>query len=351
MKLSIVTATCLAPLALLAGCNKPADPAQAPVAPAEQPAAQVSAGSVDRLDPALDQLIAPDAKIEKVASGFIFVEGPVWHKGELWFSDLRGNTLNRLTADGQVVKVLDQSGGLEKIPEGAYQGSNGAVTDKDGSLLLAQHGARRIVRLGADGKVTPAITGPEGKRFNSPNDMTWRPDGTLWISDPPYGLLGQDKDPAKEAPFNAIYRYANGKATPVITDLPRPNGIGFSPDGKVLYVSNSEPGMFVMRYDVAADGAVSGGRKLIEWQPEGGKMPVDVPDGLKVDTAGNIWASGPGGIRILTPEGKVLGQIKIPEVAANIAFGGPDMKTAYIMGSTSVYRMPVLVAGQKPLYP
>jgi gluconolactonase len=300
---------------------------------------------VRRLSPALDRLIAPGARIEKVAGGFIFVEGPLWHAGALYFSDLRGNTFNRLDPAGRVSRVLDRSGGLPRIPEGAYQGSNGVVVDRDGSLLLDQHGARRIVRLGPNGRATPFIERFEGKRINSPNDMTYHPDGSLWITDPPYGLLGQDKDPAKEVPFNGVYRYAGGKLSAVIRDLPRPNGIGFSPDGRTLYVSNSEPEMFVNAYPVLPGGRVGKPRRLITYPKVGGTMPVDVPDGLKVDAQGNIWTSGPGGIRIITPAGRVLGQIVLPEVAANIAWGGPGLRTAYIMGSTSIYRLPLRVAG------
>jgi len=304
--------------------------------------------SVLRLDPALDAIIAPGTMIEKVAGGFGFVEGPLWTYGELWFSDLTGNKLYALGKDEKVRLLLDKSGGLQNPPAGAFQGSNGSVVDKDGSVLMGQHGARRIVRVTKDIKVTPFIEKFEGKRLNSPNDMIFASDGSLWITDPPYGMLGQDKDPAKEAPFNAVYRYADGKLKAVITDLPRPNGIGFSPNGKTLYISNCEPEMFVNAYDVAADGTVSNQRRFITYP---GPNPTDVPDGLKVDSKGNIWTSGPGGIRIISPAGKVLGQIKTPDRAqANLAWGGADQMTAYIMGAGNVYRIKLAIPGEKPLY-
>lgn len=209
-------------------------------------AGQAAVGtSIERLDPALDAVIPRDAVLEKVAGGFGFAEGPLWVNGELRFSDLTGNKLYAVR-DGEEPRLLmDRSGGLENPPKGAFQGSNGAVVDKDGSVLMTQHGARRIVRLSDDLTVVPFLERANGKRFNSPNDMAFAPDGALWFTDPPYGLLGQDKDPAKEAPYNAVYRYKGGKVTAAITDLPRPNGIGFSPDGRTLYISNCEPEMFV----------------------------------------------------------------------------------------------------------
>ena len=318
---------------------------------AEQPTAApeaVAGGSITRTDPGLDALIAPDARIERVATGYTFVEGPVWRAGELWFSDLVGNTLNAIGANGQARVLMQGAGGLATIPPGSYQGSNGTAIDKDGSVLLAQHGVRRIARLDGQFGAATVVDRFEGKRLNSPNDLTFHPDGSLWFTDPPYGLLGQDKDPAKEVAFNGVYRMMDGRLQAVIRDLTRPNGLAFSPDGKVLYVANSGPDMYIMRYDVGADGQVSNGRRLIEF---GSEPAPDVPDGLKVDVQGNVWATGPGGVRIITPDGRTLGQIRLPEVAANLAFGGPDLKTVYITATTSVYRMPVLTAGVRPLYP
>ena len=307
-----------------------------------------------RLDPALDSLIAPGARIERVATGFVFVEGPMWRNGALWFSDLRGNRMYSLGADGKLTLLLDHAGGLASFAPGANKGSNAMVTDRDGTVLMNQHGARRIVRLDAQMRITPFLERYQGKRLNSPNDLVFAPDGSLWITDPPYGFvdparpdLDIDKDAAKELPFNAVWRYRDGKLEPLITDLPRPNGVGFSPDGRTLYISNTEPKALLLKYDVDPDGKLSNRRLIADLTAKPG---IGVPDGLKVDSKGNLWASGPGGIRIYSPSGKLLGQIQLPEVAANLAWGGSDKKTAYIMGSTSIYRIALKVAGESPLY-
>jgi gluconolactonase len=307
--------------------------------------ANVPGSAIDRLDPALDTIIAPNTKIDRVATGFKFLEGPMWHMGRLWFSDLVGNKLYAVSPDGKVEMLMDHSGGLDSVPPGAYMGSNAMVTDKVHSVLLIQHGKRRIARLDRNLTASTFLDRFENKRLNSPNDLVFAPDGSLWFTDPPFGLPKQNNDPAKELPFNGVYRYANGKLIAVIKDLPMPNGIGFSADGKTLYVSNSGPKMGVQKYSVSSSGEVTGGTSLISYP---GSAP-DVPDGLKIDSAGNVWTTGPGGIRIITPSGKVLGQIKLPEVAANLAWA-EDGKTLYITASTSVYRLKTLMKGALPLY-
>ena len=330
---------------VLLGCAAYVHAQAEPTAPQNGVLANVPGTSIVKLDPALDSLIAPDAKIERVATGFKFIEGPMWHQGRLWFSDLVGNKLYAVSPDGKVEMLLDHSGGLESFPPGAYMGSNAMITDKDGSVLLIEQGARQIVHLDKNLKATPFIQKFEGKRLNSPNDLVFAPDGSLWFTDPPFGLPKQNNDPAKELPFSAVYRYANGTLTAVIKDLAMPNGIGFSPDGKTLYISNSGPKMFVEKFNLSSSGEVVSRTQLISYT---GPAP-DVPDGLKVDSAGNIWTTGPGGIRIITPEGKVLGQIKLPEVAANLAWDA-DGKTLYITASTSVYRIRTIIKGEPPLY-
>ena len=335
----VVLAAALAPL----GCKQASAPADSAATPQ---AAQPANMRVDRMDPALDKIIAPDAKVEKVAGGFVFNEGPMWREGRLWFSDLVGNKMYAVSPDGKVELLIDKAGGMDNAAPGFYRGSNARVTDKDGSVLMCQHSMRRIARVDDKMHVTNFLDKWNGKRFNSPNDLVFAQDGALWFTDPPFGLDKKADDPAKEIPFSGVFRYAKGKVTAVIKDLPNPNGIGFSPDGKVLYISNTAPHEFVNRYDVKADGTLGKPTTFISY-PDNAPEP---PDGLKLDSAGNLWTTGPGGIRIINPQGKVLGQIKLPEVAANLAWGGDDGKTLYITASTGIYRVNALIAGELPLY-
>lgn len=309
-------------------------------------AGAAAAQSVERLDPALDALIAPGIAVERVATGFSFTEGPMWRDGRLWFSDVNGDALRAVDPAGKVEVLIPNSGGLANPPAGKSIGSNGLVPDRDGSVLMAQMGARRIVRIAADRRVTPFLADYRGKRLNSPNDLVIARDGALWFTDPPFGLFnGMDRDPAKQLPYNGVFRYAGGTLTPVITDLALPNGIGFSPDGKTLYVTDYGPPGVIHAYRVGRNGTLSARRTLIAF-PAGGPGGAD---GLKVDRRGNIWATGPDGIRIISPRGRVLGRIVLPEVAANLAFAD-DGHTLYITASTSVYRLRTRVAGILPRY-
>jgi gluconolactonase len=203
------------------------------------------------------------------------------------------------------------------------------------------------VRVTKDMKMTTYIDKFEGHRFSSPNDLVYGPDGSLYFTDPPYGLTRGDTDPAKEIPFNGVFQYKNGVVKAIIKDLPRPNGIGFSPDGKTMYVANSEDRKrYWMRYDVAADGSVSNGRMFFDLNDAADR---GIPDGLKIDSKGNLWGAGPGGVWVISPEGKHLGTIQPGETAANLNWGD-DGKTLYITASTSVYRIKLSVAGEKAMY-
>ncbi len=320
-----------------------------PSAPAPEKPAML--GEIVRLDPAFDELVPKDAQLEKVAGGFTFVEGPIWRpSGVLWFSDVVGNVVRQYSpSDGKVTEILNPGGydGKGNLPAGGYNGPNGSTADKDGAVLLCQHGYRRIVRVSKDMKITTVVDKYEGKRLNSPNDVVYRSDGSFYFTDPPYGLPKGDDDPAKELKFNAVFRMANGKLQPVVKDLARPNGIAISPDQKTLYIGNSEPDHRIwMAYDIADNGTVSKGRVFADVTAE---KDAGVPDGMKVDSKGNIWASGPGGIWVFSPAGKHLGTIKMPEIPANCNWGD-DWKSLYITARTSLYRIKLSVAGEKQLY-
>ena len=210
--------------------------------------------SIIRIDPSFDTLVPRDARIEKVAGGFTFTEGPLWRpNGVLWFSDVVGNVVRQWSPDGTVKELL-RPGGYDgnSLPAGGFIGPNGMTAAQNGDVLLCQHGNRRIVQVTNDLRVTTLVDKFEGKRLNAPNDLVYRSDGTLFFTDPPYGLPRQDDDPEKDIPFNGVFKLRNGKAEVIIKDLTRPNGIAFSPDEKTLYVSNSDDKRRIwMRYDVA----------------------------------------------------------------------------------------------------
>jgi len=303
-----------------------------------------------RLSPALDQLIAPGVEPQVVSGGYRFTEGPMWRGGRLWFSDEFGDKVHAVTPDGHDSVLVDFKTGPYALPNGGITAPNAMATSKDGTVVMCEQNARAVVRLvGAPGdiKVEPLFDKYQGKRLNSPNDLVFLSDGSFIFTDPPFGLRGLDHDPAKELSFNGVFHYKDGKLTPIITDLTLPNGVALSPDNKTLYVNNSGPKERVIAYPLHADGTVGPARDLIDYTEKDGR---GVPDGMKVDSRGNIWATGPGGIRILTPQGKVLGQIVLPEIAANVAWGGDDGTTLYITARTHVYRVQTRVRGNLPIF-
>jgi gluconolactonase len=334
---------------LASGCSSNTAPAPETASKGDTAPAANSAGTVVRLDPALDGIIPASNQVEKLAGGFTFIEGPLWRPpNALWFSDVVGNVVRQWTTDGKVTEIL-KPGGYDgnSLPAGGYIGPNGMVADKDGAVLLCQHGNRRIARIAKDMKVTTVVDKYQGKKLNSPNDLVFHSDGSLYFTDPPYGLPKADDDPTKELPFNGVYRLSNGKLQVVVKDLNRPNGIAFSPDYKTLYVANSdEQHRFWMQYDVGANGALSNGKVFADVSKE---KETGVPDGMKVDSKGNIYGTGPGGLWIFSPDGKHLGTIKLPEQPANCGWGD-DGKSLYITAVTSLYRIKVAVEGEKALY-
>ena len=327
---------------IASGCGRPGPAASSapPPATAAGPSPTNAVGTIERLDPALDALVAPGAVIEKVAGGFQFTEGPLWRPDHtLWFSDVPGNVVRSVTPEGKVTVLIENAGGVSTAPAGSFIGPNGMAEAPDGSVWMVQHGDRRIVRVAPDRTLTPVVSTFEGKRFNSPNDLVFARDGALYFTDPPYGLAKQDDDPAKELRFNGVYRFANGRVQALVRDLNRPNGLAFSPDFKVLYVNNSDAAKnLVMRYDVAADGTLSGGRVFADLTSK----TDGLADGLKVDSRGNLYTTGSGGVWVLSPAGRHLGTIKPPEIPANCAWGD-DGKTLYMTAVTGIYRVKTLV--------
>jgi len=302
-------------------------------------------GTIVRLDPAFDALVPTDAVIEKLADGFGFTEGPHWieyhglYGGAVLFSDIPGNTIFRWSSDGTVTPFLTPV--FEGNREGITAGSNGITTDSEGRVLFTEHGNRQISRIEVDGSRVVVVDNYQGDRLNSPNDLVFHSDGSLYFTDPPYGLAQQDEDPAKEVAVNGIYRLSVEGELSLIADQTRPNGIGLSPDESRLYVANSDNASKVwMVYDLAADGTVSGESVFADVTDNAAE---GVPDGLKVDALGNLWGTGPGGIWVFSPDGTHLGSIQPTERPANLAFGGADGMTLYMTAQTGFYRVPVNV--------
>ena len=306
-----------------------------------------SSGSVERLDSGLDAIVPAKATIERVAGGFKWPEGPVWvHSGFLLFSEIPSALIDKWTPDGKLTTYLGPAEfTMKDVAAAGVPGTNGLTLDKQGRLTICDQGNRRVTRLEKDGHFTVLADRYQGKRFNSPNDLVYKSDGSLYFTDPPYGLEKQDKDPKKELPFNGVFRIAGGKVTPLIRDLTNPNGIAFSPDEHYLYVDNSEPQRLYMRYEVKPDETLGPGKVFYDLASTPGK---NAPDGMKVDQKGNVYATGPGGIWIFSPEGKHLGTVKLPEIASNCAWGDPDGKTLYITASTGLYRIHLKIPGIRP---
>ncbi len=303
-------------------------------------------GTIEKLDDALDQIIKPGAQIEILAKGFTWSEGPLWlpRENKLIFSDIPPNTIYQWTEKAGLSLYVKPSGYTSTTPRGGEVGSNGLILDREGRLVLCQHGDRRMARMDAPlnapapNYVTIADR-YEGKRFNSPNDAVYKSNGDLYFTDPPYGLEKNMEDPAKELPHQGVYRVTpNGEVHLLTQELSRPNGLAFSPDEKTLYVANSDPERAIwMAYDVQPDGSIANGRVFFDatamLQKETGS-----PDGLKVSKAGILFATGPGGVLIFSPEGKHLGTIKTGQATANCTFN-PDQSVLYLTAHMYLMRV------------
>lgn len=307
-------------------------------------------GQIIRLDAQLDKLIPGDAKVEVLASGFIWAEGPVWVKdgGYLLFSDVPQNTIFKWTEKEGVTPFLKPSGytGLGTYSE--EPGSNGLTVDRRGQLIACEHGDRRITAMplsGVGGKRTLADAF-QGKRFNSPNDVVAHTNGSYYFTDPPYGLPKRETDASRETDVCGVYRIApSGQVLRLVSDLTRPNGVALSADEKTLYVAQSDPQRpVIMAYPILSDGSIGAGKVFFDALPLIKQGLNRTPDGLKTDWEGNVWSSGPGGLLILSPAGHVLGRIDIGADISNCAWGD-DGATLYITADMYVCRIRTTAKG------
>jgi gluconolactonase len=312
--------------------------------------------TITRLDPALDAVVGAGTKAEKLADGFSFTEGPVWvpqlaagksyggggRGGYLLFSDPNKNVIHRYEPEAGAVSIFRTKSGYTGVGGadiGQYHqpGSNGLALSPDGRLTICEHGNRRVTRLEPNGSITVLADRIDGKRLNSPNDLVYRSDGTLFFTDPPFGLPKVYDDPRKETPYSGVYCVYNGRVRLLSTDLKGPNGLAFSPDEKYLYVDNwDERRKVILRFDVGPDGSLSGAEEFVRLTDDTSEICFD---GMKVDRLGNVYASAPGGIRVYSPIGTHIGTISLPELPANFTFGGPDRHTLYMTARTGLYRI------------
>ena len=286
---------------------------------------------LDIIDDGVRRIVPEGAVVEHLASGLGFIEGPIWCGDSLLFSDSPNNRILRWKAlpEGPELTTF-------RTPSG---NSNGLTLDRSGRLIACEHSTRRVTRTETDGTIAILAERHQGKRLNSPNDVVVRSDGSIYFTDPPYGLAGLTA--WKELPFNGVYRLApNGELDLLVDDFDRPNGLAFSPDEQVLYVNDTERG-HIRAFDVAAEGQISNGRVLIDMAGEGWGRP----DGMKVDIEGNIYCTGPGGFWIIDAAGKCLARVLPPELPANLAWGDADRKSLFLTAQTGLYRVRLKIAG------
>jgi gluconolactonase len=302
---------------------------------------------VVRHDPAINAIVGPNPKVFKLAEGFKFTEGPVWVGDGLLFSDPNANTIYKYSKTGDLT-VFKTPSGYSGADIGEYRqpGSNGITLDPEGNIVFDQHGNRRVVRLESDGRETVVADRFEGKRFNSPNDLVYRSDGMLFFTDPNFGLPKFGDDPRKELPHTGVYSIYKGKVQLVTKEFSGPNGIALSPDEKYLYIGNWDDNKkTVYRYELQPDGTVKNGKLFFDFTSIKGE---DAIDGVKVDVQGNVYVSAPGGLQILSPEGKHLGTIVTPQHVHNMAWGDEDGKTLYLAARSGLYRIRLNIEGVRP---
>lgn len=306
-------------------------------------------GQVHRESPGLDRLLSPTAQIEVLASGFVWSEGPLWLPEEdaLIFSDIPPNSIFRWKEREGITLWMKPSGFTGRGDYSAEPGSNGLTRDPQGRVVFCEHGDRRISVLTAGGGKMTLADRYQGRRLNSPNDLCYSSRGELYFTDPPYGLPGQADDPTRELDFCGVYRLtATGELQLLVDSMSRPNGLAFSPDERLLYVGNSDhEAALWMEYPVNADGTLGAGRVFRD-VTEMSRSLRGVPDGLKVDREGNLWATGPGGVLVFSPEGELLGRIDPGEACSNCAWG-EDGSTLFITADTYLCRIRTLTRGAR----
>jgi gluconolactonase len=281
-------------------------------------------------DQGLSQIVeSPQA--ERLATGFQFTEGPLWHPdGYLLFVDIRRSLIFRLVPGGKPEVIRENSGS-----------ANGLTFDLKGRLIMCEGDNRRVTCWEEDGKIKPIAQRWQGKRLHRPNDVVCRSDGSIYFTNP-----GGRLDPTeREIPFSGVHRVGpNGRVSAVVRDMESPNGLAFSPDERILYVANTRQAMYISAYDVKPDGSVTNGRIFADMSSS---EPDGVPDGMKVDVAGRVYCTGPGGCWVFAPSGDHLGIIRLPEIPANCAWGGPDYQTMFFTARTSVYSMRMKTPGTR----
>lgn len=303
-------------------------------------------GVIERYDPELNTIISPAAKVEIIAEGHDWSEGPVWVNGAemLLYSDVPRNTIYKWTEEKGVEEYLKPSGFTGTGPYSNEPGSNGLLLDDEGLLLLCQHGDRRLAIMDAElnepqAVFTTVADGYNGKRFNSPNDACRDAAGNFYLTDPPYGLPKQAEDSTRELSFQGVYKIeSDGNVRLLIDSLTRPNGIALSPDGKSLYVANSDPAKARWYQFTLGDTSVTAGKVFFDATAASAAGAPGLPDGFKIDSQGNIFASGPGGVSIFNSSGKRLGLIKLTDPTSNTALSG-DEKTLFITNDMYVLRV------------